>query len=275
MKKQERKFRFEARLRWHTERASLNYAGKETRQNVKTVERGMKQSARASEKAVKTSAKGSIKTAEQGVKTAEQTSRTAVKTAQTTAQTINRTAQASAKTAQRAAQAAKMTAKAATATVKTAAKAVAATVKALIAAVRSIIAAMRTLPLVPQFREKLLAVKQQQEENQKLCGNSYCKDYKGYVCVNEMGDLTKPSYITDTFQKVLKKNDLRKIRFHDLGHSCASMLLRNNVPMKQIQEWLRHSDFSTTANIYAHLDYSSKISSAEALLAGVHLDGLM
>ncbi|MPM05394.1 Tyrosine recombinase XerC [bioreactor metagenome] len=134
---------------------------------------------------------------------------------------------------------------------------------------------MRTLPLVPQFREKLLAVKQQQEENQKLCGNSYGKDYKGYVCVNEMGDLTKPSYITDTFQKVLKRNGLRKIRFHDLRHSCASMLLRNNVPMKQIQEWLGHSDFSTTANIYAHLDYSSKISSAEALMAGVHLDGMM
>lgn len=36
--------------------------------------------------------------------------------------------------------------------------------------------------------------------------------------------------------------------------------------MKQIQEWLGHSDFSTTANIYAHLDYSSKLSSAQAML---------
>ena len=93
--------------------------------------------------------------------------------------------------------------------------------------------------------------------------------------MNEMGNLTKPSYITDTFQKVLKKNHLRKIRFHDLRHSCASMLLRNGVAMKQIQEWLGHSDFSTTANIYAHLDYNSKISSAEALMTGIHLDGMM
>ena len=41
--------------------------------------------------------------------------------------------------------------------------------------------------------------------------------------------------------------------------------------MKQIQEWLGHSDFSTTANIYAHLDYSSKITSAEAMLAGLEM----
>ena len=41
--------------------------------------------------------------------------------------------------------------------------------------------------------------------------------------------------------------------------------------MKRIQEWLGHSDFSTTANIYAHLDYSSKITSAEAMLAGLEM----
>lgn len=39
--------------------------------------------------------------------------------------------------------------------------------------------------------------------------------------------------------------------------------------MKMIQEWLGHSDFSTTANIYSHLDYASKVSSAEAMLNGL------
>ena len=54
-------------------------------------------------------------------------------------------------------------------------------------------------------------------------------------------------------------------------HSCASLLLANGVPLKQIQEWLGHSDFSTTANIYAHLDYRSKISSAQAMEQGMLL----
>ena len=91
----------------------------------------------------------------------------------------------------------------------------------------------------------------------------------GYVCVNEIGDLIKPHYVTERFPKLLKANGLRHIRFHDLRHSCASLLLKNGVPMKQIQEWLGHSDFSTTANIYAHLDYSSKLLSADAMLTGL------
>ena len=61
------------------------------------------------------------------------------------------------------------------------------------------------------------------------------------------------------------------MRFHDLRHSCASLLLANGVPLKHIQEWLGHSDFSTTANIYAHLDYSSKLSSAQAMVNGIAL----
>ena len=56
-----------------------------------------------------------------------------------------------------------------------------------------------------------------------------------------------------------------------LCDACASLLLANGVPMKQIQDWLGHSDFSTTANIYAHLDYNSKISSADAMLNGLGL----
>ena len=84
-----------------------------------------------------------------------------------------------------------------------------------------------------------------------------------------MGTLISPHYLTSSFPKLLEKNNLRHIRFHDLRHSCASLLLANGVSMKQIQEWLGHSDFSTTANIYAHLDYSSKLTSADAMLNGL------
>ncbi len=109
---------------------------------------------------------------------------------------------------------------------------------------------MRTLPLVPFVRERLLTLKEEQKENRRLCGRSYSKEYSGYICVNEIGDLIKPNYVTEFFPKLLEANGLRRIRFHDLRHSCASLLLANGVPMKQIQEWLGHSDFSTTANIY-------------------------
>ena len=128
---------------------------------------------------------------------------------------------------------------------------------------------LRTMPLVTNFREMLLAKKEKQEHYRKLCGRSYCKEYLDYIFVNEMGERWKPRYLSDGFKRILEQNGLRRIRFHDLRHTCASLLLANNVPMKKIQEWLGHSDFSTTANIYAHLDFQSKISSAEAMLTGL------
>ena len=80
-----------------------------------------------------------------------------------------------------------------------------------------------------------------------------------------MGNLILPNTVTDNFAQLLKEHGLRKIRFHDLRHSCASLLLKQGVPMKQIQEWLGHSDISTTANIYSHLDYKSKLTSANVM----------
>ena len=124
---------------------------------------------------------------------------------------------------------------------------------------------LRTLPLIPEIRDRLLEIKGQQEVYKKLCGRCYNKEYLGYLCVDEVGNILRPNYISESFPKLLKANGMRPIRFHDLRHSCASLLLANGVPMKQIQEWLGHSDFSTTANIYAHLDDSSRLSSAQAM----------
>ena len=123
----------------------------------------------------------------------------------------------------------------------------------------------RTLPLVPVFRERLLALQEEQKENRKLCGRCYNKKYADYICVDAMGNLLKPDYLSNSFQIILQNYHLRRIRFHDLRHSCASLLLKEGVPMKQIQEWLGHSDISTTANIYAHLDSQSKNLSARTM----------
>ena len=86
-----------------------------------------------------------------------------------------------------------------------------------------------------------------------------------------MGNIFNPRSVTANFSKLLEQNGLRHIRFHDLRHSCASLLLANDVPLKQIQEWLGHSDIGTTANIYSHLDYKSKITSAQAMETGLAL----
>ena len=116
----------------------------------------------------------------------------------------------------------------------------------------------RSLPLMPQFKKILLQMKQQQETNRKLCGNCYHESE--YVYVNPLGVPYTPDFITDHFRKYLKKAGFRKITFHELRHSCASMLLKQGVGMKDIQAWLGHSTYNTTANLYAHLDSESKVS---------------
>jgi integrase len=106
----------------------------------------------------------------------------------------------------------------------------------------------RTLPLVSSFRTKLLELKAEQDHNRKLCGRSYNKTDSQYVYTDVLGNRVKPNYLTSQFPAFLIKNGFRRMRFHDLRHSCASLMLANGVPLKQIQEWLGHSDFAITAN---------------------------
>lgn len=124
----------------------------------------------------------------------------------------------------------------------------------------------RTLPIVEPFERLLVELRASQDKNRKVCGKSYCTDYLDFVYVDELGRRIKPGYITMAFPKLLAKSGLKRIRFHDLRHSCASLLYAHGVSLKDIQEWLGHSTISTTANIYTHLDYSSKEASANAIL---------
>ena len=115
---------------------------------------------------------------------------------------------------------------------------------------------IRTLTLLPVIEELLLKKKEEQEFMQEIFKSEYCTDYLDYICVDKTGKLLRPNFVTEHFTYLIKKFGLKKIRFHDLRHTCASLLLANGVPMKQIQIWLGHSNFSTTADIYAHLDIS-------------------
>ncbi|MDD4690163.1 MAG: site-specific integrase [Eubacteriales bacterium] len=128
---------------------------------------------------------------------------------------------------------------------------------------------LRALPLDPDIKARLLQLKERQEGYRKKFKRSYSKGWLDYVMVDELGGLVLPNYITTAFKRFLEKNGFRLIRFHDLRHTCASLLLNkgkeNGVTMKDIQSWLGHSDFATTANTYSHLDASSKTMSLTTL----------
>ena len=74
-----------------------------------------------------------------------------------------------------------------------------------------------------------------------------------------------PDSVLHMLHRVLKRAGLPKVRFHDLRHTCASMLLSEGYGLKDVQEWLGHSDIKMTANIYGHLDIRRKRSIANGL----------
>ena len=122
----------------------------------------------------------------------------------------------------------------------------------------------RSLPLIPEIEEVLLKVRENQSKDKKIFKNEY-KNNDGYICVNQDGSLLKPDFVSHKFHQILIANNLRNVRFHDLRHSCASLLLHNKIPMKDIQIWLGHSSYNTTADLYAHVDTTSKDDSANVI----------
>ena len=114
----------------------------------------------------------------------------------------------------------------------------------------------RTLPFDPTgiVENMLLDMKAKQEEWKKTFGRMYNHQYDDYIFVRQDGDRYKVDWVTRTFKEFLKKNHLRVIRFHDLRHTCATMLRHTGVPMEDIQKFLGHSTITTTEGIYAHFD---------------------
>ena len=129
----------------------------------------------------------------------------------------------------------------------------------------------RTLPLFDFIADLLNTYKDKYAEYKNFYGNTYCNDYKDYICLMENGELMKPGYVTQTFSKVLDSNNLRHIRLHDLRHSCGTLLIQNGVPVKDIQIWLGHSNFQTTLR-YAHADIENKRISASVISDKLALD---
>lgn len=130
---------------------------------------------------------------------------------------------------------------------------------------------LHTYELIADVRDVLLKQKERQERNKRLYGDSYYQS--DYVFTWDNGSKFRPDYITRGFQRVLKKNGIPTMRFHDLRHSTASILYDAGWELKDIQIWLRHSSIDVTGDIYTHISENRKSYLASSLNSTFHIGG--
>ena len=121
----------------------------------------------------------------------------------------------------------------------------------------------RTYQLLPDVKALLLKLKAQQEDHKRRLGSGYHDN--DYIFKNPNGVLYRPDSLTVSFKRALARYGLPQMRYHDLRHSTASILVDKGWDINDIKEWLGHADISTTANIYAHISHRKKVSLAKSL----------
>lgn len=119
-------------------------------------------------------------------------------------------------------------------------------------------AGMRSFPLSDAHIAMFKHWKARQAKNRLLFGSGYDKTWEEFICVDEVGGVISPNYISWAFPVFIKKHGFRKVRFHDLRHTNAVMLLSNGATMQEVQDWLGHENYSTTDEYYGGIMAETK-----------------
>ena len=108
----------------------------------------------------------------------------------------------------------------------------------------------RKIPVISILKEELLKYKRQIMENLNITDESKLDNES--IFRTKLGNISA-DYLRHRLNNVLRKYNLRKVTVHELRHTFATRCLESGIDMKTLQMLLGHADYSTTANIYAHV----------------------
>ncbi|MBW1596837.1 site-specific integrase [Streptomyces sp. JJ38] len=112
-------------------------------------------------------------------------------------------------------------------------------------------ASERRIALPTRCLHSLKHHQEQQQREREAAGTTW--QDSGHVFATAQGRAIDPTNLTRAFTTLLRKAGLRRIRFHDLRHSTATLLLEQGVELVVIKELLGHAHIGVTATVYAHV----------------------
>jgi integrase len=122
----------------------------------------------------------------------------------------------------------------------------------------------RTIPLPRVARDALQRQHDRQDATREAAGTAW-QDRDGLVFTDVVGRPVHPEGISPTFQRAREAAGLPRVRFHDLRHSAATVMLAEGVPLAVISEWLGHAGIAITAAHYAAVVPALHREAAEAM----------
>ena len=109
---------------------------------------------------------------------------------------------------------------------------------------------VRTILLPDICFELLQELKDKQNNMKDMFGGNWKEN--DFIFKDEFGESFKPERLSRNWVAFIKRHNLKRIRLHDLRHTCATYLLSHNTPIATVSKKLGHSNIYTTLDVYTH-----------------------
>jgi integrase len=129
-------------------------------------------------------------------------------------------------------------------------------------------ASQRTVALTEEAVASLKRHRSRQNEERLALGASW--EPSDIVFSDEAGRTYNPTRLLRQFKRVLKEHGLPDLRFHDLRHTYATLMLNAGIHPKVVSETLGHSRIQTTLDLYSHVTPNMQRGAAEAMQSVMH-----